>query len=267
MGFKALGRTNRHGQGVKKIWNVTEQSPQLRGAMVKRWNSSHPLLEEPKEVIDLTTIDYSTQLKQNKILVNVPESIFFNNRLTGVEELQTFSYDAYFTPNRVLTEYFSGEKLQASTDETLDYLNNPSGTGNDYYVGRLDKRVVTQQRGEATQSITTDYISYAKHQPTEIEQYASADEKLTLKNSYDAFGNRTGQGRSAAGLEEQSESRSFSPDGRLLTASTGFDGLTTTYTHHKSGTIATRSSPLGRSTAFGYDSFGRTTSATDFLGH
>ena len=263
-GFKAFGRTNAFGRTVKKIWNVTERDPQKRGAVVKRWNSIHPLLEEPNNIINKVDYNYHTQLSDKGVFINKLDAVHIQNALTGVESMRTFTYDAYHNPSRAYTEYFSSGTLDASMEENITYQNNPAGTGHDYYVGRLDKEVVTHTRGTESLSRTTDYITYSKNLPTVLEISGTDTDIITERRTYDAFGNRTQSVFTAPRLSQQ-ESFEFSTDGRFMTKETNRKGIATHYTHTPAGRIETITSPLGRTTTLEYDAFQRLKSSTDYL--
>ncbi|MDB9837083.1 peptidoglycan DD-metalloendopeptidase family protein [Flavobacteriaceae bacterium] len=264
-GFKAFGRTNVHGLGVKKIWNVTERDPQKRGAVVKRWNSVHPLLEEPNDIINKVDYSYRSQLNEKGVFINAVDAIHIQNSLTGVEQMRTFTYDDYYSPTRIYTEYYSKGNLDASTEENYTYQNNPSGTQRDYHVGRLDKEVVTNTRGDKSLTNTTDYITYSNNLPTVLKRSGSSTDIITENRSYDQFGNRTKSTFSAPGLAQQEEVFGYSSDGRFMESETNRRGITNRFTHTPAGRIETTTSPLGRTTTLAYDDLQRIISTTDYL--
>ena len=198
-------------------------------------------------------------------MINIPQSISNKNRLNGVEHLQTFNYDEHYNPTRIYTEYFSNGTLDLSIDERREYLNQPQSNTN-YYIGRLDKEVITHSREGQQQSTTTDYLAYENYLPTQLERYVNEAEKISIQNQYDSFGNLSNQTQTAAGLATQSQTMIYSSDGRFLERATAVDGRTTHYTYYSNGSTATLTSPFNRKTIYGYDSFGRQKTSTDYLG-
>ena len=265
LGFKAVASTNRFGSGVRKLWQVTEYEPELRGAVTKRWNSSYGLLEEPNSLFDKTEYEYTTHSLSNGVFVNKTRSRYTENRLTVTTQLQTHTYDAYYNPTRVLTEYFSEGTKEAFEDIRIEYDNQPNPEAADFHIGRLRKEERELNRDGNQLLNKREYIKYRGSLPQIIKVTAGGDESYTEKRNYDSYGNLIELERSSPGLPKQKESYAYTADGRLLEKRTNSKNETTLYDYNNAGGLEKETSPLGRDTQYTYDGFQRPITQTNYL--
>ena len=267
LGFLATGRTNSYGTNVRALWSVSQHNPQKRGAITQSWTSVFNHLRLPHQTSQHTTYEYSTTTTEKGVFINVPTAILTQDHLMGFETLQTYTYDDYYNPSRILTERFSGSSLQGSTDQHYSYHNTPSATDATYHIGRLTQEINTETWGGLSHTTTTHYTHYDNNLLKSMKLQGNATAWLTENMVYDAFGNLLSKTLRAIGYNDRSQGFTYSPDGRFLESATDLEGLTTTFSYHPNGTLEKETDPFTKSTSYSYDEWQRPQSVTDYLGN
>ncbi len=98
--------------------------------------SETPDFNSPGSFVSKTINTYATSLLPNKVFVNLQSQIQQIDNLTGVTTNQYVDiYDAYNNPKKTRIVANGGEKINL-----IDYEDNPTGTGSQYYIGRPVKK-------------------------------------------------------------------------------------------------------------------------------
>ena len=85
LGFMTTARTNTYGANVPTLWNVSQHDPQKRGAITQSWTSIYSSLDLPPTYSQKTDYEYTTQLLDNKIFINVPDAVTTQDHLMGLK--------------------------------------------------------------------------------------------------------------------------------------------------------------------------------------
>ena len=228
--------------------------------MYKRQTYNYANFNNPSNPYSIQTFTYTTELLPSKIFINMPQQIVNRDNLTGVTTTQSFTYDSYKNPLNILNSFAGGSQQTVFT-----YLNNPSGTNQNYYIGRLIKK---------SESSTLGSESLMKE-----EQYTYNNNLLSLKKvrgqgtpwisesyQHDTYGNITKKTLSASGLSSRVEKYGYDYTGRFLTSYTNIEGLTTQfYYNNKTGNLVSETNPFGLSTYYEYDSWYRRDKEINYL--
>src|SRR5690606_1012784 len=115
---------------------------------------------------------------------------------------------------------------------------------------------------------TKEEYTYTGYLPTTIKRKGHGTDYITEGRVYDTFGNLTERTINVPGGAQRTESMEYDLAGRFLTESTDIEGLSTQYTYDSStGNLLSRTNPYSQTETYEYDSWGRQTEATDFLGN
>ena len=265
LGFLATGRTNSYGTNVRALWNVSQHDPQKRGAVTQSWTSVFNHLSLPNQTSQYSSYEYSTSTTEKGVFINVPSSVLTEDHLMGFETLQTYTYDDYYNPSRILTERGSTSSPQGTTEQSYTYNNNPTATDATYHIGRLKSETATETWNGKSHTTTTEYIDYDNNLLEKMRLKGNNTAWLTETMTYDAYGNLLSKTLSAEGETDRSQSYTYTDDGRFLESSTDIEGLTTSFTYYPEGTLKTETSPFDHVTTYTYDAWQRPHTATDYL--
>ena len=284
LGFQGVARTNVYGSGVSRQWSVSRHAPDQRGAITQSWQQSqHSFTPPTADYISRTDYDYYTQSLANKVYINSPASIRTRDGLTGFETVQSFTYDAYQNPTRILTEkkrnytipHRKGPGEGRSEpdqpdwwqEQTLTYSHRPEARNKYYHIGRLKQEETTTSWDGNQLTTTVAYPDYANNLLEKQTTTNNTGQTLTETFAYDGYGNLIEKSLSAADLADRTESYSYTDDGRFLVRHTDVSGLESHFTYHPEGSLHTETDPLGRTTTYSYDAWQRLTQSTDYLGN
>ena len=265
LGFMATGRTNSYGTNVRALWSVSQHDPQKRGAVTQSWTSIYNHLYLPNQTSQYSSYEYSTSTTEKGVFINLPTAISTEDHLMGFETLQTYTYDAYYNPSRILTERFSGNSRQGSTDQNYTYSNSSTPTNAKYHIGRLKSEVRIERWGDRSHTTTTQYTEYDNNLLKSMKLQGDATEWLTETMTYDAYGNLLSKVLSADGESDRSQSFTYTPDGRFLASSTDIEDLTTSFLYYNDGSLKSETDPFTKTTTYTYDAWQRLQSVTDYL--
>lgn len=259
LGFKTTKRTNWFGTGVQKLWNISVQNPQKRGATTQQWVSESSS-DSPYSYTSKTTNSYNTQLLSNKVFVNFPTQVLTEDALQGYSSTQSYIYDSFYNPTNITTTYPGGSKQL-----TFNYDNNVTGIDIYYYVGRPTKKTEAYILIGETFS-TEEQYSYNKNLVAKTLKKGNGTPWITEDVLFDVFGNVTQKSISASGVSTRTEHFENDPSGRFLIKSTDIEGLQTTFTYDTSkGNLLNTTNPFGLITSFEHDGWNRLVKKIDYL--
>lgn len=259
LGFKVTKKSNWFGDNVPKLWNITTQNPELRGAITRQWISESSS-DSPDNFTTKTDYTYDTQLLSNKVFVNLPTTVVKNESLQGYILTQTNSYDAYNNPTDVHTSYPGGSKNVSYT-----YIHNLTSTSETYHIGRLTKKVETSTLG-GEMFTTEEQYTYNNNLITKTLKAGNGTGWLTENTVFDSFGNTTQKSISGSGVATRLEKFEYDSSGRFLTKLINTEGLSTLFTYnYNNGNLLTTTTPHGLKTTFEYDGWNRLSRKTDYL--
>lgn len=212
------------------------------------------------DYISRTDHQYQTELRPNKVFINVPVANITKDLLSGTNTSQYYTYDAFFNAVEQAAYYSNdGSKITRTT-----YSNS---TGTDYYIGRPVTVTNIAQAGSEVFSTETQY-TYTGYLPTTIKTKGQNTGFATENRVYDGFGNITQKTRIPESGTARTVKYEYDASGRFLTKTTDADGLATIHEYDsKTGNITKKITPLGLPTSFEYDGWGRHIKITDYLGN
>ncbi|MCL9804605.1 hypothetical protein NAT51_03670 [Flavobacterium amniphilum] len=291
IGFKKTARSSWYKDGLgKKTWSVTENNPNARGMMVKAFT----LLLDGNQFLNFGT-NYTNLISktentytENTDLTSKRYSILLDKQTTTdyltniVRETVYNSYsNDFLLPLHVTNNNFVGNVLHGSTTTITAYDNNPSGTGNNYYIGRPNeittKKMVYVNTPTGSTDTKTSNIkySYTNGNLTQTEKKSNnSTETIVEKFTYFTNGQLQSKTISAIGttaanaVSPRSTSYTYDSSNRFIKTTTDPEGLVTenvTY-HNLYGTILKQKNPFGQITTNECDNWGKRTKITDFLG-
>jgi len=261
LGFRTIKTTNWDGDGVTKIWNISQRNPLLRGAVERSWTStnSYSYGGEPSTYITKSDYTYNSTIGNNKVVNIKPKRIVMDDDLHGVTTTKSFTYDPYNNPLTTSTTVLGG-----SSTETYTYANNPGGTNQNYHIGRLKTHETSTTQYGNTFSTKKEY-SYTDNLVDEIKTKGNATDWLTESLEYDNFGNITSKTVLGSGVTSRTEYFEYDTSGRFLTKSTDIQGLENTFTYDTFGNVLTMTNPYNQTTTYSYDGWDRVTEETNYL--
>lgn len=264
LGFKKMAQSSWVTSGINtKIWQVSQMSPSLRGAATDNWSFSGnnlSLITNPIEsqLLGKKTISYFTYHYPNKRYVQLPQTQTEKDILTGVTKVTTSEFDNYYNLKKS-TLQIAGTNATYKTDYV--YANNPSGTGVNYYIGRLTKKNATSTAYGNTRTSEEKY-TYNGTLLSKIETKGHNTDYVTETFQYDGFGNVVQKTTSAPGVSSRTIKDEYSPTGRFVVKKTDVDGLITTLTYNSLGQVLTQKDPLNTQVTNVYDHWGKLMSMT-----
>lgn len=261
LGFKQVSKSNIHGNGVQKLWNITDFDIQKRGASIRSWVSTSSS-STPYTYINKNDYTYDTELTTNKVFINVQSQVVSEDALTGVVNTKSFSYDSYYSPTTVTTTFSGGSETVVH-----QYINNPTPFGSNYTIGRLSEKTTTNVLNSETFSASEKYF-YNNNLVTQVDIKGNDTPWLHEYYQYDAFGNVLRKRTSGSGISDRIENFEFDTSGRYMTKSIDIEGLETTYSYNiATGNPTTITSSYGLPITYQYDGWGRVSVETDYLGN
>lgn len=283
IGFRKTARSAWYvSPSSKRIWSVEENNPIWRGATQRRYSqlrttgSSFTFVNSgnPAGIISSTTNNFNHYLTGNvfNIVLNSQTTIDF---LTNVKNEILYTYSTpYLLPETVITKnYLNQNTLQGTTTTNSIFENNPTGTGSNYYIGRL-KQVNTTVSAYSDTFSSEEKYTYTGNNLTKKESKANNTDNVYLTESYEYFtnGNLKKKILSAPGAIPSVAARTteytYDTSERYIKTVKDIEGLITTYNtyHPLYGVVLSETNPFGQTTTSIYDNWGKRTKVTDYLG-
>ena len=261
LGFQTLHQSNWWGDEVTRLWTSSKHSATKRGAVTQRWTANN-LAASPTNPISETSYTYDTNLRGNKVFVNVPTAMVVDDRLHGTTTTSNYTYDSYYNPTRTVTN--NGAKR---VQEDFTYFNNPGANSSAFHIGRI--------RTSENRSTLNGHTFYSRVEYTyngnlvkDRKTRGSGTATITESFTYDAWGNPKSTILKGSGMQDRSSSYTYTSDGRFLRTETDVDGLVTSYVYDaKNGNLTSYTDPYNNRTQYSYDAWNRVTTETDYLGN
>lgn len=254
IGFKGIAKSSVYGGTVTQpLWAVSLQDPQKRGAVKESYMSETPDFNSPGSFVSKTINTYTTSLLPNKVFVNLQSQIQQIDNLTGTTTNQYVDiYDAYNNPKKTRIVANGGEKINL-----IDYEDNPTGTGSQYYIGRPVKKAETQTLG--TDVFSKEMLfTYTNGLVTQTKRKGNNTDYITEDLEYDQFGNNTQKTLSAPGIAPRIEKTQYDPSGRFVIKTTDILGNSTLLAYESNfGILLSKTNHLNQTVLFGYDTWQR----------
>ncbi len=289
LGFKGSARSSWFkNDSDKRIWSLVETKPTQRGAIVRTWNqllnSSNFAFETgyTSGLLSKTENTY-TESPANTfpyyILLNTQTATDYLTNVVSQKVYNSYSTD-YLLPLSVTMNNLLGTTLQGSTTTVTSYDNVTSGTGSGYYIGRPNEvnttsTVYVNTVGSSDIKTSKEKYFYTNGNVTRTEKTANGSTE-TLIEKFDYFPNGLLQKKTisatgftgSAAASDRSTSYTYDTTNRFVKTITDPELLVTTNLTYDSlyGVVLTQQNPFGQVTTSVYDTWGKRTKVTDFLG-
>lgn len=267
---------------AKRIWTVEENNPLWRGATQRRYTQlvatghlfSFVTSGNPTGIISSSVNSFVSNTDSNGVFNIYLDTQTMTDFLTNVKNEILYTYTTpYLLPEKVITKnYLNQTTLQGMTTTITDFVNNPSGSGSSYYIGRPLKVVTTASAYKNTFS-TEEKYTYTDNRLTKKESKGNTTNNVYLTESYEYFpnGNLKKKILSAPGAVPAVSARTteytYDASQRFIKTVKDIEGLTTTYNtyHPLYGVVLSETNPYGQTTVSVYDNWGKRTKVTDYL--
>ena len=266
LGFSGIGSTDwyepndQYGLG-KTLYQHKVMNPHLRGALTEEYTLEgmrYGIIESTlKEQNIQHTIYQYNDLSSSKVFKLQLTQQTTEDRLSGLMTTNNFSYDAdgNLTEQRTQTDGYS----QSTRVSYLPKSESP------YFSGLpQQKETTTTLAGDSFS--TAETFAYEKGLLTTHKTKGNGTGWRTTSYSYDEYGNVTEQTATAEDGQQRTERYTYDPSHRFVTAHTDHEGQVTKFSYNDRGLLESETTPLGQSTLYAYDLWGRPTQTTNFLG-
>ncbi|PKQ45187.1 RHS repeat-associated core domain-containing protein [Confluentibacter flavum] len=277
LGFRATMRTNWHDDSNPIISSVAKNDINLRGANIENYTAlgyASPSSNTPTTFITKSVLTYESQLLANKVFKLKNTMAKQYNGLDNTSSETTTTYDSYNNPTASTTYLKNGGTTQQTTVNNVGYNNQPSGTT--YYIGRpISKTTSVTAFGDTMTS--EELYTYTNNLLTQIKKKGHNTNYITEDNIYDGLGNII-QKTITAGSNPRTTYYKYETMmpyyGRFLTESTDVEGFKTAYEYNlMNGTLSFKNKQTELNswnnaikTSYAYDTWGKKTKTTDYLG-
>lgn len=290
MGYHQTARSSWYADGFEntKIWSGIEIDPLFDGVPVKEWsirtnneNSIFPAdisenntqlltfkstVYESNKLLNgqLVTTPVSDADKPKVVTANVVKSTKTKDFLTGTLTNSSITYGDYYLPKQSVTNVNNG---YAITTSNFEYIHNPSGSGSDYFVGRLQTKTDVVQAYNSSKSGKEEY-SYESNLLKTFKIWNRDNTGYIQETyNYDGFGNITGKTTSnSVDSQTQKETSLYEPKGRFVEKKTDALGLETLIEYNNWGQIKKQTDPFNNTIINTYDGWGKLLTSTTNLG-
>ena len=289
IGFQRTARSSWYlSESDTKIWTIQNNDPSLRGANNISWtntNEATVFSPVPDHLLNTKTNSFATYTNPTTKVYNVLlTKQVTKDELTNITIEDNFTYDGtvnsanYFgLQTQDITNYYNGTMLQGSTtSETAigDYDNNPTGTGNTYYIGKPKKIKTTKAIYGTDPDTRTSEEQYFYSGPnvTRVERKGNNTDPIIEENTYDPLGNLLTKTVSVPTSVPAVASRTIIDEydpatKRFVTKKTDLQGFVTLLEYNSMGQVKKSTAYLGDANAsnldvineFNYDNWGKMT--------
>ncbi|PWN69184.1 hypothetical protein C1631_014070 [Chryseobacterium phosphatilyticum] len=283
-GFKQSARSSWYTDNLvnTKIWSGVETDPFNDAVPVKEWsiktnaeNAIFPadISENNNQLLSFKSSLYSFDKLLNGALVdiNTVSSADKPKIISATIPVQTVTKDflkdirtqidivynkTYYLPGKTTTNINNG--FSVSTSE-LNYFNNESGIGKDYYVGR-PKLQIERAKVYNDEKISLTEFTYQnnllKSSGTILGN--NFDDNFLQEYIYDGFGNAIEKKvTTSIDMKSKTEKTLYDPKGRFIVKKTDHLGLETTIEYNDEGQVTKHTNPLGVVLTKEYDAWGK----------
>ncbi|MCT2409967.1 FG-GAP-like repeat-containing protein [Chryseobacterium antibioticum] len=289
IGFRQMASSSWFDSGFEntKIWSGTETDPLKEGAPVKEWsirtndNSKifpEDISENNTQLLSFKSTTYQTDKllngqvvttvsdadKAKVVTVILPKITKGKDFLTGATAESTVTYGQYYLPSQTISKINTS---YAVTTSNYLYDNNPSGIGENYYIGRLASNTEVVQTYNDSKSSKEEF-TYENNLVKTIKTWNRDNTGYTLGTfTYDGFGNIT-QKVSGNSIDSGTitSGYQYDPKGRFVVMQTDNLGLQTGTDYNDWGQITTQTDHFNNTVTNTYDSWGKLLTSTTNLG-
>ncbi len=280
VGYRQTARSSWYSDGFEntKVWAGTEIDPLNDGLPVKEWsirtNDESKIFpadisENNTQLLSFKSIVYQVDKLINGQVVTtvadtdkpkvvtaiVPKNTKSKDFMAGILTTGSVTYGDYYLPNQSISNVNNGYGITIST---FEYINNPSGIGADYYIGRpKNKTDVVQAYGD-TKSSKEEY-TYENNLLKTLKTWNRDNTGYLLETyNYDSFGNITNKSISnSIDSQTQTTISNYDPKGRFVIKKIDNLGLETNIEYNDWGQIKKQTDPLGNTLINTYDNWGK----------
>ena len=266
IGFRKTARSNWYASGFEdtKIWSGLEIDPLQNGSVIKEWSVRGEGNVFPNDVsvnntqlLSCKFLEYTTSVSQTTgVEAVLPFRSTEKDFLKNKTEISTMTYGDFYLIKKVETSINNGFAL--ITSNTDYYPDNVTGTGKDYFVGRIkEKEDIVTAYGDTKKSKTT--YTYENSLPKTITIFNQDYSKsMTDTYTYDGFGNVKEKVKTNnQDGQTHSIKNEYDAKGLFVIKSTDNLGLVTQTDSNDWGQILTQIDPLGNVTTNIYDGWGK----------
>lgn len=196
------------------------------------------------------------------------------DHLSGIVTETNYTYDGsvnsdnyYGLVTQTVTKKYSGAALQGTTTVTTGYDNNPTGTGNAYYIGRPNKTNTTTSIYTGDTRTSSESYTYTGNELTKTEKNGHNTPNAVVEEmTYDTVGNLLTKKVSAPGAPVPVASRTISDEydatKRFVVKKTDHQGFVTNFVYNTLGQVTQSTDYLGVKSDIVYDNWGKVTTST-----
>lgn len=285
IGFRQFAKSSWYSTGYSstQIWSGTEFDPRNESVPLKEWtvrtndeSKIFPanLSESNAELLTFKSYTYQIdKLLNGQVVTSVTDidkpkivtaSLIKSSRmkdfLTGRLTLDTVEYGDYYLPSQSVSNVNNGYGIYTTLNE---YYNNTSGTGVDYYIGRIKTKNNTIQAYNDIKSAKEEYTYENNLIKTSKTWNRDNSGYLQEIYGYDDFGN-VNQKIISNSIDAQTSAiqAEYDPKGRFVIKKIDNLGLQTNITYNNWGQILTQADPLNNTVTTVYDGWGKILNVT-----
>lgn len=215
------------------------------------------ILKSEKDRHCKTDYSYDVKINANKTSYANLSKKETSNLADGSTYTISYSYDTYGYPIKEIVSYDDGSE----TENQYMYSSNAT-VGDGYNLGFMTKKTTFEKKGNESIGNTISVSSHSKRLPLTVTFSKGGNVFETIKNTYDANGNRlTKSIKPYSASVFQDSTFVYDSYGRII-KETDCLGLTTQYTYDTFGRVSTVTSPSNIKTSRVYDGLGRMLSVT-----
>lgn len=278
---------------AKRLWNVYENEPNKRGALIRSYSqllnngNSFAFVNSgnPVGIVNSNTNTFHSYTSNGNYYMALMKQTT-KDFITGVSTDIDYNYDnlplgstnyTYLLPTTVTTKNYTTSPTAAVGTKvtTTIFDNNPSGTGADYHIGRpLEVTSTTTAYGNTSSS--KEIFTYSGNKLIKTEKKGNTtDSKYLIEDFvYNSVGNVIKKTLSSSGY---SPAETFAPrvteytydaTQRFVKTSKDIEGLVATNVsfHPLYGIVTETLSPYGLTSKVYVDHWGKVFKSTDYLG-
>lgn len=278
---------------AKRLWNVYENDPQIRGALIRSYSqlfnngNSFTFVNSgnPVGIVNSTTNTFHSYTSNGSYYMALLKQTT-NDFITGVSTDTDYIYDnlpqystnyIYLLPTTVTIKNYTASPANAVGTKvtTTVFDNNPSGLGANYHIGRpLEVTSTTSAYGDT--STSKEIFTYSGNKLIKTQKKGNTlDNKFLVEEfMYNSVGNVTKKTLSSTGYNatESFTPRvtefTYDPTERFVKTSKDIEGLVATNVsfHPVYGIVTETLSPYGLTSKVFVDHWGKVFKTTDYLG-
>jgi RHS repeat-associated protein len=289
IGFRQTARSSWYAAGFEntQIWNGVEIDPLNEGIPVKEWsirtnNDSNifpvDISENNSQLLSFKSTTYQIDKllngqqvtivadadKAKVVTAIVPKITRTKDFLTNVIAENTMTYAQYYLPTQNVVKVNGSYSVKTSNYE---YINNPTGTGSDYFIGHPTSKIEVVSAYNDTKSNKEEYTYESNRLKTTKNWNWDNTAYTTDTYTYGDFGNRI-QKTTSNSLDSQTVTTGSEYDskGRFIVKQTDNLGLQSQISYNDWGQILTQKDPFDNIVTNTYDNWGKLLSSTTNIG-